>query len=164
MTAGTVGKKLVSCYRVPIGWRLGYVSDEEYQRIYKLREVNEVVAYVKEHTTPQETIWSFSDPIVDLNLLAGRKAPSRFWNPFYIFMAMKPFRFAEGWQKEVIETIHKHPPKIIVMHVIDQQTHRYEYPPQGSPSPLASVFHEALAHDYRLVKNIETYEIYERIP
>jgi hypothetical protein len=158
-TTLTIGYKLVRLYRIPVGWQLGFVRDEVYVKTFGLDGVDAVVAYVQAHTSPRDTVWSFTDAILDLNHLARRKSPSRFWNPYHIFHAVAPFRYADRWQAEVATTLRDHPPEIVVMHV-DPKTHRYEYPPDWSRSPLVKVFNDALATRYRLVETIGPFEIH----
>jgi hypothetical protein len=160
-TSLTIGYKLVRLYRIPVGWQLGFIRDEEYLKTFRLKGVNEVVSYVRAHTSARDTVWSFADPILDLNHLARRKPPSRFWNPYHIFHAVAPFRYADRWQAEVAATLRNHPPEIVVMHVVDPKTHRYEYPPDWSRSPLVKVFNDALAARYHLVETIGDFEIHQ---
>ena len=163
LTPLTIAKKVYRCYRVPVGWQLGLIGEAEYLNDYNLVGVEEVVTYVEEHTTPRETVWSFADLILDLNYLAHRRSPSRFWNPYHIFHAVAPFSLAPQWQAEVADVIRNHPPKIVVMHSQEPPKSGYDYPPEWSNSPIGAIFDETLAKRYRLVKTIERFEIYELV-
>jgi len=130
-----LGKKFVSSKRLSVSWQLGLISDEEYHAVSGTKGVAEVVEYVQARATEQDTVWSFADPLIDLNHLARRKPASRFWNPYYIFIAVAPFRLADRWQAEEADVLNNHLPKIIVMHLIDAEKNSTPTRPPGAPHP-----------------------------
>jgi hypothetical protein len=146
-------------------WRLGRLTDGEYYERYdRVGEAIEVARFLRDHTSPEETVLC-CDGNVLINNLAGRRIPVRFTVFQLLMMARPPFRAADSWGAEVDAALRDHPPRYIVLY---RGPHDGSGPwvsyrafhARGAPPPVRLV-REVLASRYRLVQNIRGYDIYE---
>jgi hypothetical protein len=159
-TVLAIGKKVVSVYRLPVAWQLGRISQDVYLKAYDLQGVPEAVAFVAEHTRPEDTVWINSDYLI-IYRLTHRRSPFRFSHPIYYLLATPPFPGATRWQAEVAEILHERPPKLIIMIHSKSYKDHYDYFDESTNVPMIRILRENMGRRYRLVKSIDRFDIYE---
>jgi hypothetical protein len=143
-------------------WHLGRLSDDAYYARHDVRDPIEVARFLRAHTSASETVWCYSyDNLI--NTLADRRSPVRFTNCYLVMWARAPFDGADRWLGDVRDVLRYRPPRYIVLRRASRRADPADYTclRWDDTTPPAKLVREILAHQYRLVQTIRSYDLYE---
>lgn len=122
-----------------------------------MADVRAAAEYVEATTPELATVLTWGRPAA-INVLAGRRAPTRFINTYMLQAARPPFALAEAWAGEVEQALGSAPPALIV--VATGQGASSTAIGGDDPSPAERVVRTALETRYRFDRAFGSLEVY----
>lgn len=121
-----------------------------------MADVRAAAEYAEATTPDVAMVLTWGRPVA-INVLAGRRAPTRFINTYMLEAARPPFALADAWARELEQAFASAPPALVVV-----ATPNAEGTALGGddPSPAERVVQTALETRYRFDRPFGSLEVY----